>query len=534
MFVLACSAMLALTPTAATSVRLLVNALVMDGTTFPTPSPGFIQSAIDDFINPTVPGRFTGIPVTTPEQAVGINQSVRDGLADLEAAMAEQARTNPGKPYVVFGFSQSTVITMLEKAELAERTAQGLPVPDVTFVGIGVGNRPNGGIAERLDGLVIPFFDFTFNGAAPTDSGFVTIDIARQYDGLADTPEFLINPVADLNAILGVVFVHALYGEEISLDPASPKYVPGTVEQQYGDTTYYWIPTAELPLFDPLRLIGVPEPVIDIVEPFFKVLVEAGYDRTVPFGQPTPAQLIPVIDPVTLTIQLAQATLDGVNNAAHLFGAELPGYPALTQLLTAAESTSADVIGAPYRSVVSAINANFNPILAFNRIEAPIAARFDGVVNALGIPTLLNKVVDATLFPLTAWAESNILFPQANTAATATTEPARASTVDSTRGMKHARADLNGSDGALKTDAKRREPDRRRQIATPAPHVPSFEPAAASSDQSSAGGSSGKPSAHGGKKKADHRSAAGAKWNFRSSKPLLGGREFHSGRRVNV
>jgi PE-PPE domain-containing protein len=51
--------------------------------------------------------------------------------------------------------------------------------------------------------LVIPFFDFSFNGAADDSSEYpiTTIDIARQYDGPADTPEFLLNPIADLNAI---------------------------------------------------------------------------------------------------------------------------------------------------------------------------------------------------------------------------------------------------------------------------------------------------------------------------------------------
>jgi PE-PPE domain len=60
----------------------------------------------------------------------------------------------------------------------------------------------------------------------------------------------------------------------------SPKYMPGTIKQRYGDTTYYRIPTADLPLLDPLRLAVVPEPMIDIAEPFVKVLVEAGYDSS--------------------------------------------------------------------------------------------------------------------------------------------------------------------------------------------------------------------------------------------------------------
>ena len=35
----------------------------------------------------------------------------------------------------------------------------------------------------------------------------------------------------------------------------------------YGDTDYYFFETQDLPLFGPLRTLGVPEPVIDVVEP---------------------------------------------------------------------------------------------------------------------------------------------------------------------------------------------------------------------------------------------------------------------------
>jgi PE-PPE domain-containing protein len=415
---LSCTALLAATPTMSTAVRLLTNAYVMDGTTFPTPSPGFITAALNDFIVPTLGGSYTGIALTTPEQAVGINQSVQDGLTDLQKVIADQQQADPGQPFVVFGYSQSAVITMLEKAALQQQKAAGQAVPNVTFVGIGVGNRPNGGIAERLGGFTIPFFDFTFNGAETTDAGIPTIDIARQYDGLADTPQFPIDPVADLNAVLGVVFVHLLYGETVSLNPASPNYVPGTTKQQDGDTTYYFIPTEQLPLLDPLRVAGVPEPVLDVVQPLLNVLVEAGYDRSIPFGQPTPAQLIPSIDPVTFGLQLASATLGGADNAAALVGAQLPGYAALSGLLTAAQSVSAAAIGAPYATTVSAINNAFNPIQDFDTLQGPVATGLDSVVNRLEVPKLLNSVIDAAVFPVTAWAEKNLLFPSSATSMT--------------------------------------------------------------------------------------------------------------------
>ena len=413
--VLGCTVTLSATSTVSTPVRLLTNAIVMDGTTLPTPSPGFIESVIKEFIVPTVPGSYTAIPLTTPEHVVGIHQSIEDGAANLEAAMAKQEAMHPGQPFVVFGYSQSTQIISLVKARLEEKKARGEPVPNVTFVGTGGGDWASNSITSRLAGLVVPVIDFRFDHPPSNDpvNGIPSIQILRQYDGLGDTAQFVTNPVALANSLFGAILVHGLYAQEVSLDPASPKYVPGTIKQQDGNTTYYFIPTADLPLFDPLRFIGMPEGLIDIAEPFAKVLVDAGYDRSVPFSQPTPAQLFPVIDPVTLTIKLAAAVLEGANNAAKLVGGELPGYAPLAQLLAAAQSLSANAIGVPYRDAVAALNEAVNPIVAFNRIEGPIALQFNKLTNGLGIPRIANQILDATLVPVSAWAERNILTPQA-------------------------------------------------------------------------------------------------------------------------
>src|SRR6478752_5389246 len=213
-----CVAAIGVGSSVSAAVRLLTNAYVMGGTLTPTPDQAFIDMAVDDFINPTVNPKLPpmhGIPVTYPGSAgivpgsPTINESVRIGVSNLDAAIAAQQLATPGQPIVVFGYSRSTVVSMIEKANLEERKAKGEPVPNVTFVGIGVGNRPHGGIATYLQGVTIPIVDFSFNGPAPTDPthGFTTVDIAREYDGLADFPQYPINLLADLNALLGVIFV---------------------------------------------------------------------------------------------------------------------------------------------------------------------------------------------------------------------------------------------------------------------------------------------------------------------------------------
>ena len=85
-------------------------------------------------------------------------------------------------------------------------------------------------------------------------------------------------------------------------------------------------------MFAPLRTLGVPEPVIDVVEPFFREVVELGYDRSITPWEPTPARLIPMHDPATVAADLVNAIGEGINNALALSGLppllSIPAAPA--------------------------------------------------------------------------------------------------------------------------------------------------------------------------------------------------------------
>jgi hypothetical protein len=129
--------------------------------------------------------------------------------------------------------------------------------PDIDFVLGGDFSVPNGGLYARFPGLYIPVLDWSFDGPEPTDTQFHTDVITRQYDGVADFPLYPLNVIADLNALLGFLYVHT-YPFDVSLPPdpsTSPAY-QGT----HGDTSYYFFETENLPLFAPLRTLGARRP----------------------------------------------------------------------------------------------------------------------------------------------------------------------------------------------------------------------------------------------------------------------------------
>lgn len=345
-------------PTATLSAE--STALIMCGATCPTPDAFWVESVMDQFITPTHRGQtITPVAVTTVGEAwpltgllriigsvtgdprivsaawpdepwwklsglfdVTADQSIEAGIADLEAEMA----AHPNESLVIYGYSQSTIVANLEKKRLAEKYPVGTPAPDIDFVLGGDFNVPNGGVNARFPGLYIPILDSTSNGSEPTDTQFHTDVIIRQYDGVTDFPLYPLNIVSLLNAQMGFLYVHT-YPFDVSL-PADPTKSPA-YEGTYGDTSYYFFETEDLPLFAPLRTLGVPESAIDVVEPFFRVIVELGYDRTIRSWEPTPARLIPRHDLATVAADLVDAIGEGIDNAAALVGSPAPlGIPA--------------------------------------------------------------------------------------------------------------------------------------------------------------------------------------------------------------
>ena len=175
-----------------------------------------------------------------------------------------------------------------------------------------------------------------------------------------------INVIADLNAVLGAVYVHT-YGFDVSLPPypaKSPAY-----QDTHGDTDYYFFETEDLPLFGPLRTLGVPEPLIDVIEPFFRAIVELGYDRTIPPWEPTPARLIPMHEPATVASDLIDAVGEGITNAAALIGAPTP------LSIPATATTDQEPAGEP---VVSARGTTVK------RVGRDVGERVSQVLTAVG------------------------------------------------------------------------------------------------------------------------------------------------------
>ncbi|MGH3677522.1 MAG: PE-PPE domain-containing protein [Mycobacterium sp.] len=297
---------------------LTATALIMGGTGHPlsTPqdSPEFINSYVNDANNDYIvltgfcgSESCTPTAVSTPEQFMPVSGtmpfdlSVAQGVTNLDHAINAQPA---GTEMVVFGYSQSARIASIQKANLA---AAGSTLP-VSFVLIGNPNRPNGGILQRFEGLEIPILGVTFDGATPTDTNFQTVDITRQYDGWSDFPNNPVNPFATANAAAGI---HYLHGDYQSVGLGNALY-----QGSYGDTQYYMIPSNRLPLLMPLAELGVPDPVLTILDAPARVLVETGYNRTISPGQPTPAMLMYFPNPVETGVNFIIAIPTGLDDGA--------------------------------------------------------------------------------------------------------------------------------------------------------------------------------------------------------------------------
>jgi PE-PPE domain len=263
------------------------TALILGGSGLPTPGQPYADVVDTDYL---APRDFTGTTqiVTTPEGLYPFlgpfgetfDASEATGQQDLDTAILNQiagGQVDAANPVDVFGYSQSSVISSLLMPELA---SQGVPSDDVHFILVGDESAPNGGILERFDLPAgtqpsIPSLGLTFSGPESSDL-FPTDVYTNEYDGFADFPQYPVDPLSDINALLGIAFEHTTYlgltPEQIQDAIALPTTAADTL------TNYYEIPETTLPLLDPLQLIPfIGNPLTDLLNPDLSVLVNLGY-----------------------------------------------------------------------------------------------------------------------------------------------------------------------------------------------------------------------------------------------------------------
>lgn len=187
--------------------------------------------------------------------------------------------------------------------------------------------NPNGGILSRFPGLSLPSLGITF-GAATPDNVYPTTVYTSEYDGFADFPRYPINLPSSLNAVLGMHYAHTSNFTPEQLDSA-------ILLPTQGDTltTYYMVPSEEMPLTRFLTDLGVAKPIISLIEPNLRVMVNQGYGdpdhgwSTGPANVHTPFGLLPPISPIRVIAALAEGTHQGVDQAHIDMGSPSPVDP---------------------------------------------------------------------------------------------------------------------------------------------------------------------------------------------------------------
>jgi hypothetical protein len=165
------------------------TAIILGGTTEPTPSTAFAQAAENLFLNPlgfdggatssTVCDMIGTDPCAAPLQVLTTPELIQQGPSSLTAAddvvlaVENEFTANPGAfsaadPLTIFGYSQSATA---ESIAMSRLEADGIPSADLHFVFIGDPSLPDGvwpNLVPDLDSL----FGTSVTNTLLTDLGF--------------------------------------------------------------------------------------------------------------------------------------------------------------------------------------------------------------------------------------------------------------------------------------------------------------------------------------------------------------------------
>jgi PE-PPE domain/PE family len=246
-------------------------------------------------------------PVSPHLGNLTLGQSIGQGVQYLDQAIQAEAG-NHATNITVWTTSQSSVVAT---GEIRHLMSIGSPFQNqLHFILTGDPNNPDGGFFERIVGWYQPGIDVYLNGATPPNSPYPTTIYTNQYDMAGDFPQYILNPVSDINAIMGLFFGAHIYAPAdltaaIPL-PTSPGY--------NGQTTYYFTLQQNLPLLAPVRNYVIPpwdDAISDLLTPDLRVLADLGYASGNYANIPTPGQFFELPDPFTIIPDLAVGTIQG-------------------------------------------------------------------------------------------------------------------------------------------------------------------------------------------------------------------------------
>lgn len=381
--------------------------LVIGGSGYPLPSQSYLDSVLANYVTPNFPSflRANAQALYTPAQSywiTGIKAMTQDaswseGVTILDNAI--NAQLAAGNHVVVQGFSQGAGIASLEMANLK---AQGVPSSSVSFSLVGNAMNPNGGLYSRFEGLTFPGMGRTFWGSTPAND-YPTVVYTLEYDGFADFPRYPLNVVSVANAVMGMVSVHPQYPYLSAEQVATAVQLP---TEGATMTTYYMIPTENLPLLQPLRGSALGNAIADLIQPNLEVIVNLGYGdpnygySTGPANVPTPFGLFPDVDPGVVVNALVSGTQQGISDAAadvsgwHLPSLSGPSLPGLLNTIGVNPLATLSTVTLPPLSA-SSINSFIQGLQTANTNVANVFASATASAFETLLPTAdtLNAIV---------------------------------------------------------------------------------------------------------------------------------------------
>lgn len=173
---------------------------------------------------------------------------------------------------VVIGESMGSMVAARVAAELAAAP----DAPSVDAIRFVLVVPPELGVAEYFAaGTFIPILNYRVSRLP--ESPYATTIVIGEYDGWSDPPDRPWNLVALLNAAFGAGLVHTFVS---LIDPADvpPENITVTRNSLGALVTTYFVPTANLPLTAPIRLV-IPDPLVDVLDRVIRPVGDAAYRR---------------------------------------------------------------------------------------------------------------------------------------------------------------------------------------------------------------------------------------------------------------